>query len=55
MPDETRLASFLEKISAAQDTDELANIAAEIEQTDLDEVALTQLTDALREARERLS
>jgi ribosomal protein L12E/L44/L45/RPP1/RPP2 len=55
MAEKSRLACLLEKIGAAQDNNELTAIAAEIKEYDLDEWTLEQLTDAIREARERLS
>jgi hypothetical protein len=54
MPEDTRLARFIERTRAAHDSGELAAVAAEIEQIDLDERAVEQLADAFREARERL-
>lgn len=54
MAEDPRLARFLEKIGAAPDDGDLAAIATEIEEIDFDEWALEQLTDAMREARERL-
>jgi hypothetical protein len=55
MPEETRLTRFLARIGAAQDEGELTAIGTEIEESDFDEQTLQQLSDAIREARERLS
>lgn len=49
------IARLLEEIAAAQDDIELTAVASEIAETDLDEQSLERLTDAIREARERLS
>jgi hypothetical protein len=54
MSEEDPVTRFLKEMGAAQDDAELTAIAAGIEEAELDEQALERLTDALREARERL-
>jgi len=53
MPEDD-ITRLLQEIAAATSVDELAAIASGIEEDNFDEQSLERLTDALREARERL-